>query len=144
MKERKSGKKTYKSRQIRRVIVLEPNKDFNLIVGLRIREIREALQMTRAEFSEKCDISESFLAAVESGKKSITSKTLFKLCTSLNVSADYFILGKDNDFKTDTALELLNSLDTFSRESAMQILNEYVIAINNSKSQIPVTQKPQT
>lgn len=143
MKERKSGKKTYKSRQIRRVIVLEPNKDFNLIVGLRIREIREALQMTRAEFSEKCDISESFLAAVESGKKSITSKTLFKLCTSLNVSADYFILGKDNDFKTDTALELLNSLDTFSRESAMQILNEYVIAINNSKSQNPVTQKPQ-
>ncbi len=126
------------------MIVLEPNKDFNLIVGLRIREIREALQMTRAEFSEKCDISESFLAAVESGKKSITSKTLFKLCTSLNVSADYFILGKDNDFKTDTALELLNSLDTFSRESAMQILNEYVIAINNSKSQIPVTQKPQT
>lgn len=125
------------------MIVLEPNKDFNLIVGLRIREIREALQMTRAEFSEKCDISESFLAAVESGKKSITSKTLFKLCTSLNVSADYFILGKDNDFKTDTALELLNSLDTFSRESAMQILNEYVIAINNSKSQIPVTQKPQ-
>lgn len=126
------------------MIVLEPNKDFNLIVGLRIREIREALQMTRAEFSEKCDISESFLAAVESGKKSITSRTLFKLCTSLNVSADYFILGKDNDFKTDTALELLNSLDTFSRESAMQILNEYVIAINNSKSQIPVTQKPQT
>ncbi len=125
------------------MIVLEPNKDFNLIVGLRIREIREALQMTRAEFSEKCDISESFLAAVESGKKSITSKTLFKLCTSLNVSADYFILGKDNDFKTDTALELLNSLDTFSRESAMQILNEYVIAINNSKSQNPVTQKPQ-
>lgn len=125
------------------MIVLEPNKDFNLIVGLRIREIREALQMTRAEFSEKCDISESFLAAVESGKKSITSKTLFKLCTSLNVSADYFILGKDNDFKTDTALELLNSLDTFSRESAMQILNEYVIAINNSKSQNPATQKPQ-
>lgn len=125
------------------MIVLEPNKDFNLIVGLRIREIREALQMTRAEFSEKCDISESFLAAVESGKKSITSKTLFKLCTSLNVSADYFILGKDNDFKTNTALELLNSLDTFSRESAMQILNEYVIAINNSKSQNPVTQKPQ-
>lgn len=143
MKERKSGKKTYKSRQTRRVIVLEPNKDFNLIVGLRIREMREALQMTRAEFSEKCDISESFLAAVESGKKSITSKTLFKLCTSLNVSADYFILGKDNDFKTDTALELLNSLDTFSRESAMQILNEFVIAINNSKSQNPVTQKPQ-
>ena len=48
---------------------MEPDKDYNLLVGLRIREIREAFQMTRAEFSEKCDISESFLAAVESGKK---------------------------------------------------------------------------
>lgn len=113
---------------------MEPDKDYNLLVGLRIREIREAFQMTRAEFSEKCDISESFLAAVESGKKSITSKTLYKICTALNVSADYFILGKNNDFKTDTALELLNSLDDFSRESAMQILNQYVIAINNVRS----------
>ena len=121
---------------------MEPDKDYNLLVGLRIREIREAFQMTRAEFSEKCDISESFLAAVESGKKSITSKTLYKICTALNVSADYFILGKNNDFKTDTALELLNSLDDFSRESA--ILNQYVIAINNVRSRNDSAKKPQT
>ena len=123
---------------------MEPDKDYNLLVGLRIREIREAFQMTRAEFSEKCDISESFLAAVESGKKSITSKTLYKICTALNVSADYFILGKNNDFKRDTALELLNSLDDFSRESAMQILNQYVIAINNVRSRNDSAKKPQT
>lgn len=123
---------------------MEPDKDYNLLVGLRIREIREAFQMTRAEFSEKCDISESFLAAVESGKKSITSKTLYKICTALNVSADYFILGKNNDFKTDTALELLNSLDDSSRESAMQILNQYVIAINNVRSRSDSAKKPQT
>ena len=53
----------------------------------------------------------------------------------MNVSADYFIRGKDNDFETDTILELLNSLDTHSRESALQILNEYVFAINNAKKQ---------
>lgn len=40
-------------------------KNYNLTVGLRIREIREAHNMTRAEFSEKCNISDSFLAAVE-------------------------------------------------------------------------------
>lgn len=53
---------------------MELDKDFNLIVGLRIREIREVLQMTRAEFSEMCDISESFLTAVESGKKVLPLK----------------------------------------------------------------------
>ena len=67
------------------------DKDFNLIVGFRIREVRESFQMTQAQFSEMCDISESFLVGVENGKKSITSKTLYKICTSTNVSADYFI-----------------------------------------------------
>ena len=38
------------------------DKDFNLMVGLRIREVREVLRMTREQFSERCDISDSFLA----------------------------------------------------------------------------------
>lgn len=105
---------------------MEPEKDYNLTVGLRIREIREALNMTRAEFSEKCNISESFPTAVENGKKSITSKTLYKICTAANVSADYFIRGNQEGFETDTILELLHSLDKESRESALKILREYV------------------
>lgn len=104
---------------------MQPDKDFNLTVGLRIREIREAYQMTQAEFSEKCDISESFLAAVEGGRKSITSKTLYKICTSMNVSADYIIRGKKNGFETDSLLELLQSMEKRPREGALRILREY-------------------
>ena len=74
---------------------MEPGKDFNLTVGLRIREIRESGRMTRAQFSEKCGISESFLTAVERGCKGITSKTLYKICTAFDVSADYFIFGHE-------------------------------------------------
>ena len=51
-------------------------KDFNLIVGLRIREIRESMHLSREKFSEKCDISTSFLSDIERGKKSLTSKTI--------------------------------------------------------------------
>ena len=35
---------------------MDISKDFNLTVGLRIREIREAMQMTRERFSELCGI----------------------------------------------------------------------------------------
>lgn len=108
---------------------LQLDKDFNLIVGLRIREVREVFQMTQAEFSEKCDISESFLAAVEGGKKSITSKTLFKICSFTNVSADYFIRGKGNGFEMDTMLELIGSMDKRAREGALRILREYADVI---------------
>lgn len=108
---------------------MQLDKDFNLIVGLRIREVRESFHMTQAQFSEKCDISESFLAAVEGGKKSITSKTLYKICNYTNVSADYFIRGKGNGFETDTILELISSMDKRPREGALRILREYTDVI---------------
>ncbi len=104
---------------------MELDKDYNLIVGLRIREVRETFQMTLAEFSEKCDLSESFLTAVENGRKGISSKTLYKICSVTNVSADYFIRGKGNGFETDTVLELLDSMDKRPREGALRILREY-------------------
>lgn len=105
------------------------DKDFNLCVGLRIREIREAQQLSREKFSEKCDLSDSFLSAVESGKKGITSKTIYKICSANHISADYLIFGKEHGFETDTVVELIESLDKPSRESALRILTEYYNAI---------------
>ena len=72
----------------------------NFDVGMQIRKIRENMHMTREQFSELCDISDSFLAAVECGKKSITTKTLYKICIRTGVSADEIIFGEhrcDND-----------------------------------------------
>lgn len=109
---------------------MELDKDYNLIVGLRIREIREFYQMTQAEFSERCDLSESFLAAVESGRKGVTSKTLYKICTTMNVSADYFIRGKGNGFEMDMLTEIVSSMDKRSREGALRILREYADVVH--------------
>ncbi|MCM1102064.1 MAG: helix-turn-helix domain-containing protein [Clostridium sp.] len=109
---------------------MEPDKDFNLTVGLRIREIRETYHMTQAEFSERCNLSESFLAAVESGRKGITSKTLYKICTTMNVSADYFIRGRNKGFEADSLMEIINSMDKRSREGALRILREYADVVH--------------
>lgn len=112
---------------------MEPDKDYNLTVGLRIREIREVLNMTREEFSEKCNISSSFLTAVESGKKAVTSKTLFKICTTFNISADYIIRGNGNHqgFEIDMIIEMLHSMDKKSKEYAVKILRDYIEAIHS-------------
>lgn len=112
-----------------------PDKDYNLTVGLRIREVREVLNMTREQFSEKCDISTSFLTAVESGKKAVTSKTLYKICTAFNISADYVIRGNGQNFEDDMVIEMLASMDKTSQGHAIRILSEYISAINSLKKQ---------
>ncbi len=110
---------------------MELDKDFNLIIGLRIREVREVLNMTREEFSEKCNISTSFLSAVENGKKAITTKTLCKICNATNISADYIIYGKHEDFETDMIIEMLHSMEPKARGYAVRILRDYIEAVNN-------------
>lgn len=112
---------------------MEMDNDFNLTVGLRIREVREAMHMTREKFSELCGISDSFLAAVEGGKKSITSKTIYKICSNAHISADFIIFGKDSGFESDTILNLLKNMEPVEREYAMRILTEYANAMHEAK-----------
>lgn len=100
------------------------SKDYNLIVGLRIREVRESLHLSREKFSEKCDISASFLADVERGKKSLTAKTIYKICDTYNISADYIVLGHKKGFDKDIGIEILNSFNNEQIEHITTILHE--------------------
>lgn len=100
------------------------DKDYNLIVGLRIREIRESMHLSREKFSEKCDISTSFLSDVERGKKSLTAKAIFKICAACNISADYIVLGHKKGFDKDIGIEVLNSFTVEQLEHIVNILLE--------------------
>lgn len=104
--------------------IMDMEKDYNLMVGLRIREIRESMRLSREKFSEKCDISSSFLADVERGKKSLTSKTIYKICSSCNISADYIVLGHREGFDKDVGIEILNSFNEEQMEHVITILYE--------------------
>ena len=111
------------------------DKDYNLAVGSKIKNVRKVYHMTREQFSEKCDISSSFLSAVESGKKAVTSKTLYKICTSVNISADYFILDNNVDYETDLIIEMIKSMDSSSKEHFIHIMKEYAEAVNHIQNQ---------
>lgn len=110
------------------------DKDFNLIIGLRIRELRESLGLSREAFSEKCDLSSSFLAAVENGTKGITAKTIYKICNATNISADYIINGHDNGFETDIVIEHLSAIEAPYRKYAIRILTEYCNAVHHKSN----------
>ena len=103
---------------------MDIDKDFNLMVGLRIREVRESLRLSREKFSEKCDISPSFLADIERGKKSPTAKTIYKICSACNISADYIVSGHKAGFNKDIALEWFNSFSDEQFEHIINILYE--------------------
>lgn len=110
---------------------MELEENFNLKVGMRVRQVREAHHMSREQFGKLCSISDSFLAAVERGEKSITSKTLYKIGANAHVSVDYLIFGKENGFQEDMVLGLLEDMDSAQKESAIRILSEFTAAVRS-------------
>ena len=78
------------------------NKEENILIGERIREIREGMDLTQNKFSEMIDISEVFLGQIERGERSLSLKTLKKIISCTGSSADYILFGIDDDIIKDT------------------------------------------
>ena len=103
----------------------------NITIGARIKEERKKLNLTRETFSEKISISPQFLSEIENGKKGMSIETLYKICNTFNISADYLLFGnlfisnsnnniynllKDNDYYDDIQ-NILISLDNITKKN---------------------------
>ena len=65
----------------------------DIIIGDRIRKIREDLKMSREKFSEMIDISDVFLGQLERGERSLSTKTLVKIVSFTGISSDFILFG---------------------------------------------------
>ena len=72
----------------------------DISTGERLRGIRESMKMNREEFSEKIDITDSFLGQIERGERALSVKTLRKVVRYTGISADYLLFGKETNNQT--------------------------------------------
>ena len=116
---------------------MQLNQD-DINIGERLREIRENMHMTREEFSEKIDITDSFLGQIERGERSLSVKTLKKVVKYTGVSADYLLFGKNS--KNDVLNKINNILELNSKTTSDFIYhivlcsNDFCKKLNDSKS----------
>lgn len=98
-------------------------------IGERLRGIREGMQMTREEFSEKIDITDSFLGQIERGERSLSVKTLKKVVKYTGVSADYLLFG--NNSQNDTIQKINNILTVNSNNLTSDFIYHIVMCSND-------------
>ena len=79
-------------------------------IGIRINGRRKELGLTQEQLAEKMDVSIQMISNLELGKKAIRPENLVKLCTVLNVSADYILRGTKADWEIMTFLEKFSRL----------------------------------
>ena len=97
----------------------------NIIIGERIRKIREELKMSREKFSEMIDISDVFLGQIERGERSLSTKTLVKVVKFTGISADFILFG--NDSSNNTISKINRILNKCSDSVLDYIYNYYQI-----------------
>jgi len=66
-------------------------------MGERIYRRRRALNLTQEQLAEKLGVSTQMISNLESGKKAIRPENLIKVCSVLDISADYILTGGNND-----------------------------------------------
>jgi transcriptional regulator with XRE-family HTH domain len=87
-------------------------KQLQFVVG-KIKEIRIRKSMSQLELSVNSNLSQSFLASVEKGKKQPSVLTLLRIASALNVSPkDFFPIheAKSKEEIKDLIVHLVNSL----------------------------------
>ena len=86
------------------------DKTFLLDMGKRISSRRKELKLTQEALAEKIGVSLQTISCVELGKKAIRPFNLIKLCSVLDISADYILLGQKGGLEMEEIDKQLSRL----------------------------------
>jgi len=64
----------------------------------RLKHLRDSLKMSQNDFAKKIGITQSYLSAVEGGRKEVTVKMALVLFELFKVSLDWIFLGKEDEY----------------------------------------------
>lgn len=112
-------------------------KDFNIQIGQRVRKARHTRNLTRDQLAEKLEISTLHMGYIEAGHRGMSLATLQKLCLTLNVSADYILLGIESAHTPESSAQMiLNTLDSKYLPLAEESLKNLVSLIELTQETI--------
>lgn len=104
-------------------------------IGCRIRALRQKHGKTQTYFADMLYISPSYLALIESGKRTPTVEVLAQISNLCDVSVDFLLFGKQSsqrDINQKTFQRLTTSYSPADIERSLQ-LAEYYLQMESHK-----------
>lgn len=96
--------------------------------GLRIKKIRENMNMTKENFAKLIGISGQYLGLVEHGKNYLSIEKIKTLCDITNLSADYILFGKEDNCINECN-KILSEFNATQIEAGCEALKKLAIMI---------------
>ena len=94
-------------------------------IGMRIWERRKQMRFTQEELAEKAGVTSQTISNAEHGTKALRPENIVKICTALEISTDYLLLGIENqsaELSSDEIRNQINNLSTANRKIVLELI----------------------
>jgi len=98
-------------------------------IGLRIRQERDKLGLSREKFAELVGLSAFFIGQIERGDRKMSIDTLVAISDILNVSVDYLLFGLTHYMENIVVME---TYDNIYKESTDEEIRELLEILKGS------------
>ena len=109
-------------------------------IGERIRTFRKSIKLTQIEFGHKIGIVQGHLTGIETGKKTVTAKTVKVICGVYGISERWLRTGESemllnaaNDKKSNKFVNIFKELDIEYQDFVLQ-QTDSLIAIQEKRN----------
>jgi transcriptional regulator with XRE-family HTH domain len=97
----------------------------DIVIGQRIKKIREEKSMTQKKLAEKVMVSPSSITRLESGQTMVSVFTIIKIAEVLNTSISFLLSGDEDDLNKSDILEIAKKLDRCTAEQREVLLQSF-------------------
>lgn len=101
-------------------------------IGNRILNRRKQLRLTQ---EEKAGITPQTVSSAELGKKALRPENIIRVCSALDISTDYLLLGEINGGDYSVLLSKISDLPPAQYRHLEDIINSFILALGEREAQ---------
>ena len=98
------------------------------LIGIRIMQKRKEAGLTQEQLSEEIGLSKNHLSGIERGKYLPTTQCIFKICSALGETPDYYLIGSIRD-GNNRITGLFAQLPKSAQDLAIKFIEDYLQSI---------------
>ena len=99
-------------------------------VGDRITARRKQLRMTQEDLSEKAGVTAQTISNAELGKKALRPENIIRICSAMDISPDYLLLGRISAEDISILSKKVSRLTPGQYRHLEDIVDSYIAALN--------------
>ena len=98
-------------------------------IGKRILERRKQLRLTQEEVADRAGVTAQTISTAELGKKALRPENIIRICSALDISTDYLLLGTINERDKSILSMKVSELTPAQYRHLEDIIDSYIASI---------------